>query len=73
MLQKDLKFLESLIKKYQRPDISKQNRYPLLEKGFTSEDVMRGIEVLLSRNITMSDITKNLNLNLQNLLDLNLH
>ena len=58
MLKKDLKFLEALIKKYQRPEKSNQLRYPLLEKGFTSEDVMRGIEVLLSRNITMSDITK---------------
>ena len=58
MLKKDLKFLELLIKKYNKTDKSNKIRYPLLEKGFTSEDVMRGIEVLLSRNITMSNITK---------------
>ena len=58
MLKKDLKFLELLIEKYNKTDKSDKIRYPLLEKGFTSEDVMRGIEVLLSRNITMSNITK---------------
>ena len=58
MQKKDLKFLELLIEKYNKTDKSDKIRYPLLEKGFTSEDVMRGIEVLLSRNITMSNITK---------------
>ena len=58
MLKKDLKFLESIITRYNTSEKSDQIKYPLLEKGFTSEDIMRGIEVLLSRKITMSDITK---------------
>ncbi len=56
--KKEKKFLESLIKKVGQTKIEKENQYPLLEKGFTADDIMRGIEVLLSRKITMSDITK---------------
>ncbi len=56
--KKDTKFLESLINKFSSSKIDKVNRYPLLEKGFTNDDIMRGIEVLLSRKLTMSDITK---------------
>jgi len=36
----------------------KTNIYPLLEDGFTNEDIMEGIEVLLNRQITMSKLTK---------------
>ena len=37
---------------------NKINNYPLLEKGFTNEDIYSGVEVLLSKKITMSSITK---------------
>jgi CDP-6-deoxy-D-xylo-4-hexulose-3-dehydrase len=56
--KKEAKFLENLINNFSKKQIEKVNHYPLLEKGFTSEDIMRGIEVLLSRKLTMSDITK---------------
>ena len=56
--KKEKKFLESLINKVGQKKIEKENHYPLLEKGFTADDIMRGVEVLLSRKITMSDITK---------------
>ena len=56
--KKDAKFLENLVNNFSKKQIEKVNHYPLLEKGFTSEDIIRGIEVLLSRKITMSDITK---------------
>lgn len=56
--KKDTKFLENLINKLNSQKTKKVNHYPLLEKGFTTEDIMSGIEVLLSRKITMSDITK---------------
>jgi len=58
MLKKDLQFLETIINKYNKSKKLDKIKYPLLEKGFTSDDIMRGIEVLLSRNITMSNITK---------------
>ena len=56
--KKDEKFLVKLINKLENIKSSKINQFPLLEKGFTSQDIMRGIEVLLSRNITMSNLTK---------------
>ena len=56
--KKDTKFLENLINKLNSQKVEKVNHYPLLEKGFTTEDIMSGIEVLLSRKITMSNITK---------------
>ncbi len=56
--KKDEKFLVKLINKLENFKSSKINQFPLLEKGFTSQDIMRGIEVLLSRNITMSNLTK---------------
>ncbi len=56
--KQDKFFLEKLIKKFDRDHQTKEQRYPLLEKGFTSNDIMRGIEVLLSRKITMSNLTK---------------
>ena len=56
--KKDAIYLESLIKKYEKIDKSDQNIYPLLEKGFTSQDILKGMEVLLSKKITMSNITR---------------
>ena len=71
---KDKKFLEKIINKLSKSDnLSKNTKYPLLEKGFTNEDIYSGAEVLLSKKITMSSITKNLKKLLQNMLDLNMH
>tara|TARA_B100000686_G_scaffold322663_1_gene376689 strand:- start:1565 stop:2812 length:1248 start_codon:yes stop_codon:yes gene_type:complete len=56
--KKDIIYLEGLLKKYEKLDKSNENVYPLLEKGFTSKDIIKGIEVLLSRKITMSNITR---------------
>ena len=56
--KKDTIYLEGLIKKYEKLDKSNKNIFPLLEKGFTSLDILKGIEVLLSRKITMSNITR---------------
>ena len=56
--KKDTKFLKNLFNKIGSTKTIKVNHYPLLEKGFTTEDIMRGIEVLLSRKITMSNLTK---------------
>ena len=56
--KKDTKYLESLINKFSIKKNEKVNRFPLLEEGFTTQDIMRGIEVLLSRKLTMSEITK---------------
>ena len=56
--KKDTKFLEKLIDKFDDSKNKKTYDFPLLEKGFTNEDILRGIEVLLSRKLTMSEITK---------------
>ena len=56
--KKDAKFLEKLIDKFDDSRNKKTFQFPLLEKGFTNEDIFRGIEVLLSRKLTMSEITK---------------
>ena len=63
---KDTKFLKNLINKVGKTKTQKVNHYPLLEKGFTTEDIMRGVEVLLSRKITMSEITKKFEYNFSN-------
>ena len=56
---KDKKFLEKIINKFSKSDnLSKNTNYPLLEKGFTNEDICSGAEVLFSKKITMSSITK---------------
>ena len=54
----DKKYLEKLINKISKQKSSNIDQYPLLEKGFTTNDIMKGIEVLLSSKITMSEITK---------------
>ena len=55
---KDAKFLEAIVNKLNKKNFKNSNSYPLLEKGFSNEDIMSGIEVLLSGKITMSEITK---------------
>ena len=47
--------LKSLLKP---PQKNKINRYPLLQDGYSDEDLIKGIEVLLSGQITMSELTK---------------
>lgn len=50
-------FLKKLIEKYSKKKFSDQS-YPLLENAFTTEDITKGIEVILSKKITMSEITR---------------
>ncbi|NBN98076.1 MAG: DegT/DnrJ/EryC1/StrS family aminotransferase [Flavobacteriia bacterium] len=51
------KLLIKLISKYKKKEYS-ENSYPLLDNAFNTEDLLKGIEVILSQRITMSDITK---------------
>ena len=58
MKKKDKIFLENLIKKYSKKKLSYKFRYSLLENAFSLDDILSGIEVLLSGQITMSEITE---------------
>ena len=51
------KFLLKIIKKYS-PINFDSKKYPLLENAFSNSDILKGVNVLLSRKITMSKITK---------------
>jgi CDP-6-deoxy-D-xylo-4-hexulose-3-dehydrase len=56
------KKLKNFLKKNITPSgffLSRYNHYPLLENAFTEDDIFAAVEVILSRRITMSDITKN--------------
>ena len=55
MKKSDKKFIDKLIKKEKK---SKKNIYPLSPDSFSNEDIIKGIEVLLTKKITMSEITK---------------
>ena len=48
-------FINRLIRKEQK---SSKNIYRLSPDSFSNEDIIKGIEVLLSKKITMSEITK---------------
>ncbi len=52
---KEKKYLTKLINKYQIKDTSK---YLLSPNSFSNEDIICGIEILLSKKITMSKLTK---------------
>ena len=52
------KFLEKLISKYSKKNLSKKIIYPLIDDAFSSVDMCKGIEVLLSGQLTMSEITR---------------
>jgi len=52
------KFLEKLISKYSKKNLSKKIIYPLIDDAFSSVDICKGIEVLLSGQLTMSEITR---------------
>ena len=51
----DKKYLNKLIIKEQKKP---KNSYPLSPNSFSNEDIIKGIEVLLTKKITMSSITK---------------
>jgi CDP-6-deoxy-D-xylo-4-hexulose-3-dehydrase len=51
------KFLLKIINKYS-PKNFDNKKYPLLENAFSNFDILKGVNVLLSRRITMSKITK---------------
>ena len=55
---KDKKLLENLISKYSKKNLSKKIIYPLIDEAFSSVDICKGIEVLLSGQLTMSEITR---------------
>ena len=55
--KRDYLYFEKLLKKFDK-NTSNEKKYPLLEDGFTEIDIIKGIEVLLSKKITMSNITK---------------
>ena len=54
---KDKKFLENLINKYSKKN-SNNITYPLIDDVFSIADIYKGIEVLLSKQLSMSEITK---------------
>ena len=55
---KDKKFLKILISKYSKKNLSKNIKYPLIDDAFSTIDILKGIEVLLSGQLTMSEITR---------------
>lgn len=62
----DKTYLLSLIKKLETPNKINKS-YPLLQKGFTEEDIYQGIKILLSRKLTMEMLQKNLKRNFLNI------
>ena len=55
MQLKEKTFLNKLIAKYEKKDL---NKYLLSPNSFSNEDIICGIEILLSKKITMGDLTK---------------
>ncbi len=55
MKLKEKKYLSNLIDKYEKKDSSK---YLLSPNSFSNEDIISGIKILLSKRITMSEITE---------------
>ncbi len=58
MEKKEKLYLEFLIKKYSKKQNSYLSKYSLLENAFSLDDILSGIKVLLSKQITMSEITE---------------
>ena len=54
----DKKNLENLVIKYLKVNKSKNKKYPLTDNSLLTKDILRGVEVLLSRQLTMSKITQ---------------
>ncbi len=55
MKLKEKDFLSKLITKYEKKD---SNKYLLSPNSFSNKDIICGIQILLSKKITMSDLTK---------------
>ena len=55
---RDKKFLENLINRYSKNNLSRNIKYHLIENAFSTVDILKGIEVLLSGQLTMSEITQ---------------
>ena len=49
---KEQNYLTKLLEKYSKKSSSKKMRYALLENAFLNIDIIKGIEVLLEKNIT---------------------
>ena len=58
MNKKEKIFLDNLIKKYSKKELTYKPSYSLLENAFSIDDILSGIKVLLSGQITMSEITE---------------
>ena len=59
MLNKlETKFLKNILNKYSDKSNPNKFSYPLYNNAFTNDDIINGIEVLLSQRITMSKITE---------------
>ena len=56
--KKESNYLKGIIKKYSNSVEKNKFIHPLHNNGFTNEDILKGAEVLLSQQITMSDITR---------------
>ena len=55
---RDRKFLENLISKYSKKELSKNILYPLIDDAFSTIDILKGMEVMLTGKITMLEITQ---------------
>jgi CDP-6-deoxy-D-xylo-4-hexulose-3-dehydrase len=55
MKLKEKKYLDKLIDKY---SIKDSNKYLLSPNSFSNEDIISGIQILLSKKVTMSNLTK---------------
>ena len=55
---KEIKSLKKILEKNNFSSGFKKFNYPLLENGFSDEDIIKAVEVLLTKKITMGDITK---------------
>lgn len=58
MIPNKEKFLLNNILNKKKNKNKEYYNYPLLENGFSNEDIIKGIDVLLSKKITMGEVTK---------------
>ncbi len=52
------KYLNKIINLHSKKNSNKSFQYPLLDDAFSNEDIIKGIEVILKKKITMGEITK---------------
>jgi CDP-6-deoxy-D-xylo-4-hexulose-3-dehydrase len=55
---KERLFLNNILINNSNKKTEKNYTYPLLENGFSNEDIINGMDVLLSKKITMGEVTK---------------